>query len=491
MRSLIPPYVRKSDMFTGSDYGRPTLRVPAASLAMYQADNRFSGAANIVAISGDGQTFDPFARAAWGSVTFPLFQNLAETDSEGNLREYDDIIAELESTEEGLTQAEQLKNAAIIFGKQNLSGMMAIINATEEDYNKLTDAIYGCEGTAQNMAETMQDNLSGQLTILKSELQELAISFGDLLMPTIRAIVSKIQAFVDKLNALSPATKETILKIALVAAALGPLLVGIGKTISTVGKLMQLISNMPQIIAGCKAVFTKLGAAIGGISAPVVAVVAVIAVLIAAFKHLWDTNEEFRSKITAIWEQIKGAFEKLTSGIVDRLNGLGFDFKNIGEVIHAVWEGLCNYLAPVFETTFKIIADVLSAAVDIILGIVDVFIGIFTGDWDKAWTGIKELFSGIWDAIVGILDGALNLLCNLFGTDLETVKSFWTDVWDTWRKLTNPNGKPKTEKQLRKWLADPYTDAAEYKLWGNGVALPCVYFVLSGIAWAAGKECEE
>ena len=66
--------------------------------------------------------------------------------------------------------------------------------------------------------------------------------------------------------------------------------------------------------------------------------------------------------------------------------------------------------------------------------------------------------------------------------------AFWAEVWETWRKLTNPNGKPKTGKQIRKWLADPYTDAAEYKLWGNGVALPCVYFVLSGIAWAAGKE---
>lgn len=66
--------------------------------------------------------------------------------------------------------------------------------------------------------------------------------------------------------------------------------------------------------------------------------------------------------------------------------------------------------------------------------------------------------------------------------------AFWTEVWETWRKLINPDGKPKTEKQLRKWLANPYTDAAEYKLWGNGVALPCVYFVLSGIAWAAGKE---
>ena len=65
--------------------------------------------------------------------------------------------------------------------------------------------------------------------------------------------------------------------------------------------------------------------------------------------------------------------------------------------------------------------------------------------------------------------------------------AFWTEVWETWRKVTKPDGKPKTEKQIRKWLADPYTDAAEYKLWGNGCALPCVYFVLSGIVWAEGK----
>ena len=70
----------------------------------------------------------------------------------------------------------------------------------------------------------------------------------------------------------------------------------------------------------------------------------------------------------------------------------------------------------------------------------------------------------------------------------EEELAFWAEVWETWRKLTNPNGKPKTEKQLRKWLADPYTDAAEYKLWGNGVAVPCVYFVLSGIEWVSHKN---
>lgn len=65
--------------------------------------------------------------------------------------------------------------------------------------------------------------------------------------------------------------------------------------------------------------------------------------------------------------------------------------------------------------------------------------------------------------------------------------AFWTEVWETWRKATNPDGKPKTEKQIRKWLADPYTDAAEYKLWGNGCCAQNTFFVLAGIEWAANQ----
>ena len=68
--------------------------------------------------------------------------------------------------------------------------------------------------------------------------------------------------------------------------------------------------------------------------------------------------------------------------------------------------------------------------------------------------------------------------------------AFWTDVWETWRSVTNPDGKPKTEKQIRKWLADPYTDSAEYKLWGNGCCLNNTFFVLAGIEWVAGRDTE-
>lgn len=364
-------------------------------------------------------------RSSLGAVNVEL------TDSDGNLREYDDIIAELSQTEEGLTQAEQLKNAAILFGKQNLSGMLAIVNASEEDYEKLTNAIYNCDGTAQGMAETMQDNLEGQLTILMSQLQELAISFAEILMPAIRNIVTKIQELVDKFNALSPAQKETIAKIALVAAAIGPLLIVVGKLTTGIGGMMIVFSKMPEIMTKVKGGFTAVKTAIMGISAPVVAIAAVIAILVAAFKHLWETNEDFRNNIIAIWEQIKTTFEALTSGITDRLNTLGFDFNSFTDSLKYAWDWFCNYLAPIFETTFQYIADILGNAVDVILGIVDFFIGLFTGNWEQCWTGIKEFFGGIWDAISNTIGTVFELILNIFNVDFDKFLSCWTTGWNS------------------------------------------------------------
>lgn len=90
----------------------------------------------------------------------------------------------------------------------------------------------------------MQDNLAGQLTILKSQLQELAISFGEILMPAIRNIVSKIQGFIDKLNGMDEGTKQAIVKIGLLVAAIGPLLIVIGNVISKTGTALRAFSSL-------------------------------------------------------------------------------------------------------------------------------------------------------------------------------------------------------------------------------------------------------
>ena len=68
---------------------------------------------------------------------------------------------------------------------------------------------------------------------------------------------------------------------------------------------------------------------------------------------------------------------------------------------------------------------------------------------------------------------------------------YWYDVFETHRRIVGSSSKPKSLKQIAKWLRDPHSDAAEYKMWGNGVALPCVIFVLSGIVWCTQNEAED
>lgn len=299
-----------------------------------------------------------------GEVTF-VGKNIGEvtiatSNADGSMRSLNDILADCRVAFSGLSESEKAANAEALVGKNAMSGFLALMNSSETDINKLRGAIENCDGASESMAETMQDNLNGQLTILKSQLEELAISFGDILMPTIRKIVSAVQQFVDKLNSMDESTRETIIKIGLLAASIGPLLIVLGKTISTVGTAMRGFSSLAKgvrllitHVGSASGVFSKLGVVLGGLSGPVVAVVAVIGTLVAAFMNLWNTNEEFRTAITGIWNDIVSKVKGFCDQLTQRINGLGFDFKDVTEVLKAVWDGFCQVLAPLFEGAFS------------------------------------------------------------------------------------------------------------------------------------------
>jgi TP901 family phage tail tape measure protein len=361
---------------------------------------------------------------------------IATTNADGSMRDLSDILADCRSAFGNLTESEKAQAAESLVGKNAMSGFLALMNAGQGDIDKLSSAIDNCDGSAEKMAMTMQDNLAGQLTILKSQLQELAISFGDILMPAIRSIVSKLQGFVDKLNGMDEGTKRTIVTIALLVASIGPLLVIIGTAISKIGvamqgfvKLANGISKLKIAIQGGTGVLGKLGAALGGISAPVLAVVAVIAVLVAAFVHLWKTNEGFRDAMIGTWNRIKDTISGFCQGIVDRLNALGFQFTDIVDVLKTVWNGFCQVLAPIFEGVFNNIANILSTVTGVITGILDVFIGIFTGNWSQAWTGVKEIFSSIWNGISSFFTNILNVIKGVADVVLGWFGTSWNEVW--------------------------------------------------------------
>ena len=363
------------------------------------------------------------------------------TDSSGKMLSLRELMEQLRQKLGGLSEAEQAQAAAALFGKNAMSGMLAIINGSDKDFEKLAGAIDNCDGSSEKMANTMNDNLQGQITILMSQLQELAISFGEILMPKIRDIVTHIQNFVDKLNAMDEGQKETILRIGMFVAALAPMLMGLGKVITfsaNVSRALGTLSDGLVKAGGFSGVFTK---ALGLITSPAAIVVGAIAAITAVIIHLWNTNEDFRNTITAIWQKIKDAFTTFAAGISERLSALGITFSDVTSAIKTIWDGFCNLLAPVLEAAFNTIAIALQTAFNVILGIWDVFSAVFSGDWSGAWEAVKGIFSSVWDGlkeyfstIIGAVKGVADVFLGWFGTNWETVwngvKTFFEGIWN-------------------------------------------------------------
>ena len=313
---------------------------------------------------------------------------VATTNADGSMRDLSDILADCRTAFSGLSESEKAAAAESLVGKNAMSSFLALMNAGEADINKLSSAIDNCDGCAAGMAETMNDNLAGQLTILKSQLQELAISFGELLMPAIRTIVGWIQKFVDWLNSMDEGTRKVIVTIALVAAAIGPVLIIVGKVISAIGTIMMIIPKLAGVINAAKGVIAAFNAVCA--ANPYVLIIAAIVALVAAFIYLWNNCEEFRQFWIDLWESIK-------------------------EIAVAVWEALKEFFTAAWEAIKNTAVTVWNAIK-----------GFFTGLWE----GIKNIFTTVVNAISTFLTNAWNAIKNIVTTVFNTIKTFFTTIWN-------------------------------------------------------------
>lgn len=285
------------------------------------------------------------------------------------------------------------------------------------------------ENTAlTNEANQRYATLEAKLQMAKNTLTDVAVTIGEKLMPFVEKAIVKIQEFAEWFSTLDDKTIETGIKIAAFVAAAGPLLMVIGKVVSVGGTLVggigKLITNMTALGAKLAATGSSLGALVGTIAG----VAAVVGLLAGAFAHLWKTNDEFKENITNTWNNIKETFENLTSGITERLNALGFNFKDFGEVVSAIWNGFTELLAPVFEGAFKNIANIFDFFVTTFFNIWDTFSALFRGDWEGVWDGVKSIFTGIWDGLKNYFDNILTTIKNIadvvlgwFGTSVDEV----------------------------------------------------------------------
>lgn len=314
---------------------------------------------------------------------------------------------------------------------------MALLNDSAGDFNETM-------GSMANVADLVGQGLekmntpSAKMAKALNRIKNSGIELGSVLLTTVAPYVEqftkKVEELTEKFNKMPDSQKKMVLVMLAVVASISPVL-------TIMGKLIEVFAYGPIAVGNLIKWFGKLQTAIAGINAPVVAIVAVIAVLVAAFTHLWNTNENFRNNMIAIWDQIRGKISSFVDNVKERFSGLNISFEDIVSTLKAIWDGFCEILAPVFEGAFAALADTITTVCDVLIGILDTFIGLFTGNWEQCWTGIQEVFGGIWEGIKAVLTdvlealkGVIDTFLGWFGTDLDTV---WSEITSTVESVWN------------------------------------------------------
>ena len=343
--------------------------------------------------------------------------NLSLTNSDGSMKSLSEVMVMLRSNLGGLDEQTKAAAASTLFGKEAMSGMLSIINASDEDFNKLTESIYNCDGTAQSMAETMNDNLSGQITILKSTLETLALQLGEIIVPYVKSLIEGVQKFTTWLTSLNEEQKRTVVKIAAVAAAIGPLILVFGKLMAGVGTAISIVGKV-------KDAFGLLKLVIGGISSPVMLVVAALAALVAGLGYVFATNENvrnsFKDMVSNLMNSLKPALDVLTETVIPTLVNLFKDFAEnimpvVIQVFTALWEEaiipLGNFIAETLAPRIQVLMDA------------------FTVLWQNVLAPLADFFMSIFIAqIEGFANIITNVVLPVIGFFIDALNGLWQNV---------------------------------------------------------------
>lgn len=332
-------------------------------------------------------------------------------DSQGNMRSMNDILGDLNKSMEGMTSEEKANIVSKIFNKTDLSSVNALLANTGDTWDDLQQSITNSGGAAQQMADTQLDNLQGQLTILKSALEGLAISFGELLMPAIKSIVTAVQGFVDKLNSMDEGTKKVIVTIALIVAAIGPVLIVIGKVISAVGTIMTIVPKIAGVINTVKTAFMALNTTM--LANPIFLIIAAIAALVAAFIYLWNNCDGFRQFWIDLWENVKQV--AIT----------------VWNAIKAFFSQVWDAIKTIFSTVFEVIKTLVTTYFNLYKTIIETVINVIKTVITTVWNAIKGVFTTVFNVIKTIVTTYFNIYKTIIQTVLTVIQTVITTVWNT------------------------------------------------------------
>lgn len=347
------------------------------------------------------------------------------TDASGKMLPFQQIIGQLHEKFSGLSQAQKLQAAATIFGAESMSGMLALIEAGPEKLGALTKEFQNSSGAAQQMADTMTNNLAGALEELKGALESAFITIGTALTPAIQWVVQHLQSLVEWFNQLPAPVQNTLAVLAALSAVV--LVVG-GGFLALAGFMMQgvtALSSLASLFSVLPAVFSALLSPIGLVIAAIAALGAIVYVVYAN----WSTIKEF---FVNLWEGIREVVVNAANAVLDFL-------RQWGPLILATVTGPVGLLVYAIATHWEQIKQATAAAWDTIKNsVVAAFEWMYNHNYyfqylvdfiRQAWQTIWKFSISIWNAIKDALAAVWETIRTIVTTCWQAIQDVTVTVW--------------------------------------------------------------
>lgn len=386
------------------------------------------------------------------------------TDSEGNMKSFRDVMGTLRENLGKLPESEKAAATAAIFGKEAMSGWLAIINSSDGDFDKLANAIDNSEGSTKRMVDTMEGGLGGSFRNLKSAIEGLGIAIGERLAPYVKKAAEFVTELAQKFKSLSPEQQDQIIKIALIVAAIGPLLVAIGKTL----KVLKTVITVVQFL------ISPFGLVVVAITAAVVAFIYfythsekfrttvnnAIKSVIKAWNKLKETWENAKEWVSGVWngmkdtvsnaiERIKETWSGIKENFTNAWNGITEWFSNLwngikeapsnaAETIKSTWNNIKEWFVNLWDSIKETFSTAWQTIVSVVMPIIQPFIDNIITAWDglkesfsQIWEGVKQIFQGAWEVIKAIVMGPVLIICDLITGNFNQLDADLDLIWNS------------------------------------------------------------
>lgn len=399
--------------------------------------------------------------------------NVEILDGNGDLKEAETIMSEYGDSLP-ITQQEKLQAIVDIFGTRAMPTMLSVISAGAEDFGQLEQAIYNANNAAQTMSTTRLDNIGGDFTLLKDEILDLAISLGDIMVPVLRNdIIPTIREVVGWFNGLDDSTKELIIKSALFAAAVGPVLSIGGRLISGVGTLVGGIGNIISVVGGLGGIASSIAGGIGTIvsagtgligsiggvigaigsaiaaAAPVLIIIAAVVAAVAGLAYViyknWDDIKQWTSNLVTnvkngwddLKENTKNAWENMKTNVAEAWKNMRDETKEklefIGNKIRTAWEDVVTKTRTAWDNAKNAVGNAMREMFNSVSNwardIWDKLGGTFNDLVGKAWDWGHDMASNIGEGIRNVwgwvVDNARNLANDIGGAITSVLSNAW------------------------------------------------------------------